>query len=278
MARASPDREPAAEPAPSAPEGVAAASGARTPQEAVLALQRSYGNAAVGRLLRSPSAQMLRRSARLSRQAVSEEDPSTLDVEPLDVPRRIPSPGEGGGPPPKGGPVQIDRYDVIITSATGPDLRPQGEYDWGVTYQLPFPADVDGWMIQELFSESSSGSPGSHFWECWKVSAGNRGPGDRSDPRYDDHYYWKYNVGAIRDRAGWLRHVGVIRFYPGPLPSEFGADEGTFHQTQQKPSGWTGKGTRHDAYSEWDARRNGFVGYAGSTEVRQGDHVTFRPR
>jgi hypothetical protein len=29
------------------------------------------------------------------------------------------------------------------------------QHDWGVTYQLPFAADADGWMIQELYMEAS---------------------------------------------------------------------------------------------------------------------------
>jgi hypothetical protein len=78
--------------------------------------------------------------------------------------------------------------------------------------------------------------------------------------------------------------VGVIRFYPGPLPSEFGRDSGAnFYLTRTQPTGWTGRGMRHDAYSEWNypagrRRLNGFVAYAGTRELRTGDHVTFRPR
>jgi hypothetical protein len=78
--------------------------------------------------------------------------------------------------------------------------------------------------------------------------------------------------------------VGVIHFYPGPLPSQFGADTGAnFYLTRTQPTGWTGQGMRHDAYSEWDYRAghtrvNGFVAYVGTRELRVGDTVTFRPR
>lgn len=210
--------------------------------ERVLALQRSSGNQAVGRLL-----------------------------------RQIAQPGEVTE---LQAPVRIDRYDVIITPVTGPGLKPFGEYDWGVTYQLPFAADANGWMIQELYMEASGAAAGTHFWECWKVRSGNQVPEDRGSSPYDDHYVFGNVPGAAQPAVGWKRHVGVIRFYPGALPPEFGPEIAgqNFYSAHSTPTGWTGAGTRHDAYSEWDRRRNGFVGYAGSTEVREGDRVTFRPR
>jgi hypothetical protein len=210
--------------------------------ERVLSLQRVSGNAAVGRLLR---------------QIAQPDEVTELKA-----------------------PVQIDRYDVIIKTVTGPGLKPSGEYDWGVTYQLPFPADTDGWMIQELFMDGSASAAGVHFWECWKVRSGKREPEDRGEYPYDDHYVSGNVPGATQSAAGWRRHVGVIRFYPGALPPEFGKEDPdqAFYHTKTTPTGWTGAGTRHDAYSEWDRSHNGFVGYAGSTEVREGDPVTFRPR
>ena len=71
----------------------------------------------------------------------------------------------------------------------------------------------------------------------------------------------------------------MIRFYPGPLPSEFGPEDGShFRKADTQPTGWTGDGMRHDAYAEWRPGLNGFVAYAGTRELRAGDHVTFRPR
>jgi len=212
----------------------------RTRQGRVFALQRSHGNATVNHLL--------------ARQEL-------------------------------GRPVQIDREDVLITPVSGPSLTAAGGYDWGVTYQLPFAAEADGFMIQELHMESSSATGGgTHFWECWRVRSGSRVPVDRGFGGFDDHYVFGNVPGAAQPSSGWKRHAGVIRFYPGPLPSQFGPDNSGqhFYHSLTQPAGWTGRGTRHDAYSQWDATRhpalNGFVGYAGSTEVRAGDTVTFRPR
>ena len=184
-------------------------------------------------------------------------------------------------------PTRIDREDPLIETVSGPALAAYGMYRWLVRFQLPHPAELDGWLIQELYQEGSSGAF-QHFWECWRIRRDERRPLDPADEAgllYDDRYV--HGPGAeTPDARGWHRHVGVIRFYPGPLPAAFGPDTGVnFYNNDTnpvRPSGWTGQGTRHDAYAEWDytegRRRNGFVAYAGTNELRAGDRVTFRPR
>ena len=171
----------------------------------------------------------------------------------------------------------------------GPVLGEHGDYRWYVRYELPLGAASDGWLIQELYQDSSftdpaGGTLGDHFWECWRVRSGAQYPADPSDVNgveYDDRYVHGVVTGSP---SGWHRHVGVIRFYPGPLPPEFGTDSGAnSYLARTTPTGWTGQGTRHDAYAEWDyrggrRRLNGFVAYAGQQELRRGDTVQFRPR
>ena len=219
--------------------------------DVVVGWQRSLGNAAVTRML--------------ARQEESLAEPS--------------------GP----GPTRIDREDPLIRTVQGPVLGEYGDYRWYVRFQLPLGAASDGWLIQELYQDSSALGPdgrnlGDHFWECWPVRSGAQYPADPSDVggvEYDDRYVH----GVVRGSpSGWHRHVGVIRFYPGRLPPEFGTDSGAnFYLATTTPSGWTGQGTRHDAYAEWDytgghRRLNGFVAYAGQQELRRGDTVQFRPR
>jgi hypothetical protein len=221
-------------------EGPAAPTAA--PEPALLALQRTSGNAAVTRMLALQQA--------------------------------------GAGAP--AGPRRIDRHDVLISTVRGPTLHEQGAFEWYVTFALPFEAESDGFIIQELYQESTATREGGdHFWECWRVRAGSRSPADRGDD-YDDRYRNLRVPGAPRSASGWNRHVGVARFYAGPLPSEFGVDEpgAHFYMTRSRPSVWTGAGTRHDCYSEWNtaSARNGLVAYAGSEELRAGTAVTFRPR
>jgi hypothetical protein len=223
-------------------------------ERTLLALQREHGNAAVGRMLAKRSALRWR----LLRQPLPAEDEPT-------------------GP----GPRRIDRHDVLIGTARGPILHDHGGFEWYATFSLPFAAEADGFIIQELYQESSGGRAGEHFWECWRVRANAREPADRVDG-YDDRYRQLNVPGAAQPASGWKRHVGVIRFYPGPLPAEFGPDRSgvDFYLTRTRPSVWTGSGTRHDCYSEWDTRTgvNGLVAYAGTQELRVGSSVTFRPR
>jgi hypothetical protein len=220
---------------------------AATPAEWIAGWQRSLGNRAVARLL--------------ARQEGSETGPT--------VPRRR------------------DREDPLIETVRGPILTDHGRYRWLVRFRLGLPAESNGWLIQELYQEGQSGAF-QHFWECWRVLGGRHYPEDPSREEgveYDDRYVHGRG-GAAPDPAAWHRHVGVVRFYPGPLPPEFGPDRGAnFYNNDDNPvppSGWTGQGTRHDAYAEWDytadRRRNGFVAYADTEELRAGDPVTFRPR
>ena len=178
------------------------------------------------------------------------------------------------------GPTRIEREDPIIQTVAGPTLTDHGFYRWLVRYQLPFPAERDGWLIQELYQDSSSGA-NEHFWECWQVRSGERYPADPVEENgvwYDDRYV-NGRGGESPNPSGWHRHTGVIRFYPGPPPPQFPLTGGaTSSVTWTQPSGWTGQGVRHDAYSEWRPGFNGFVAYAGTTELRRGDAVTFRPR
>lgn len=233
----------------------------RPKEEALLRLQRQAGNRAVGRFLQ--------------RQELPEQ--LTGDG---------PSPSAGricasSRTPVTTGPRHVDREDVLIRSVEGPCLLDgQGGYLWTVTYALPFPADADGFMIQELYMQSSQTTGGgTHFWECWRVRGGQTAPADRINS-YDDRYRF-LNISSAAGTAGWKRHVGVIRFYPGALPSQFGAEDPSthFYTTDRRPDGWTGAGTRHDCYSQWDDRRgqrhfNGLVAYDGNDEIRAGDRVT----
>ena len=124
---------------------------------------------------------------------------------------------------------------------------------------LPAPAQTGGFIIQELYQEGSGGSR-EHFWECWRVRSGDREPPSRtntpgtvtpSGTPYDDRYIHGNVPGAEQAAAGWYRHVGQARFYPGPLPPQFGTESASIDSyiTRTRPDGWTGAGTRHDCYA-----------------------------
>lgn len=75
------------------------------------------------------------------------------------------------------GPTRIDREDPLIETARGPTLGERGAYRWLVRFQLPFAAESDGWLIQELYQDSHSGTL-DHFWECWRIRRNARYPED----------------------------------------------------------------------------------------------------
>ena len=198
-------------------------------------------------------------------------------------------PAQANGPP-----QRLDAEDPIITNVAGPCLQGwAGGYFWYVNYQLPSPAQTGGFIIQELYQQGSGGSQ-EHFWECWRVRSGETKPSNRSptpddvEPPgelYDDRYRHLYVPGSAPSPQGWYRHAGQARFYPGPLPRQFGTESPTVDSyiSWNRPDGWTGAGTRHDCYAEWGrrsgARFRGLVAFAGWREYRAGDTVTdSRPR
>ena len=257
------------------PERAAAdpASAERAPLTAsVLALQRQIGNAAVTRLLQRDAEELQGQSPPTSQRICATIVPSTST-----------------GPP-----TRLDPLDPVITTVAGPCLEDwAGGYFWYVTYMLPAPAQTGGFIIQELYQQGSGGSS-EHFWECWRVRANEQQPPARTNvpshastgtAAYDDRYIHGNVPGATQAAQGWYRHVGQARFYPGPLPPQFGTEDPTIHSyiTRTRPAGWTGAGTRHDCYAEWGrrsgARYRGLVAYGGSFEYRAGDTVNdARPR
>jgi hypothetical protein len=235
----------------------------------VLALQRQIGNAAVTRLLQ--------RDVETTAEPASERICGTF------------VPAQASGPP-----QRLDPLDPIINTVAGPCLEDwAGGYFWYVNYTLPAPAQTGGFIIQELYQQGSGGSH-EHFWECWRVRSGDTEPPNRTNTPsdvspagvpYDDRYRHLWVPGAPQPAQGWYRHVGQARFYPGPLPPQFGTETANVDSyiARTRPDGWTGAGTRHDCYAEWGrrsgARYRGLVAFAGWREYRAGDTVNdSRPR
>jgi hypothetical protein len=237
-----------------------------TPAASVLGLQRRIGNAAVTRLLQRQEVEELGPSPPASDRICGTVAPSTHT-----------------GPP-----TRLDPLDPVIGTVAGPCLDDWfGGYSWYVTYTLPQPAPSGGFLIQELYQQGSGGSS-EHFWECWRIRSGEQDPPARTNTPagvtpsglYDDRYIHGNVPGATHATSGWYRHVGQARFYPGPLPPEFGTESPGVHSyiTRTRPAGWTGAGARHDCYAEWGRRTSGrfrgLVAFAGTTEYRAGDRVT----
>ena len=97
---------------------------------------------------------------------------------------------------------------------------------------------------------------------------------------YDDRYRHLNVPGTQRAAQGWNRHVGQARFYPGPLPPQFGTESPSVDSyiTRQRPDGWTGAGTRHDCYAEWSRRSGGASPLPAGTSSARATRSTNRVR
>jgi hypothetical protein len=230
----------------------------------ILALQRRIGNAATGRWL--------------GRQVANASWTIGTHTGPLAAPwREICAPDVPAS--------QIrSPVDPTVEGVAGPCLTHwAGGYEWFVRFHLPNGAPDDGHLIQELTMESSDGAR-AHFWESsWPFEKGDTEPGGRNTTSsgvnrlgrpWDDRYRTLAVPTGIHKLQGWFRHLGVVRFYAGPLPPQFKNG-----RADTKPTGWTGEGTRHDCYAEWDARdgknpKLALVAFAGETKVVAGEPVT----
>jgi hypothetical protein len=247
-------RDRAAVPEPSGAEPASAP--ARAPGRAaeILALQRTIGNAATGRWL--------------ARKPADPVEANWTDICAGNVPAPVANP---------------DPYDPMITTVAGPCLTHwAGGYAWWVTYKLGTAAPKEGgYIVQELTMENSEGGF-SHFWESWRVAPNASEPPMDERPtmdrppglRYDDRSRTLMVPGGNHAPQGWFRHLGIVRFYPGPLDPEFVGG-----QAKTRPRRWTGAGTRHDLFAEWDRRpgrrrKLGFVAFAGPQAIRLGDTDT----
>lgn len=186
---------------------------------------------------------------------------------------------QGGAP--VGIPRSLEQQDVLITTAEGPTrLDPPGSFLWTVRFSLPRPAAGNGFIIQELRMLEGDPTTGSqriaqHFWETWEVPAGARTPYVGASPDWDDRYR-SLRFGASSDHGSYSYH-GIVKFYEGPLPSEFGRYEPGTHayNTYDRPAIWNGTGTRHHIHIAWDNRPghphyNRLVAIAGNTIIRRG--------
>jgi hypothetical protein len=217
----------------------------RSPQT-ILRLQRDYGNAAVRRLLADSSTNIQRQ--------------------------------QGGGPTPV--PRRLQQQNPLIHSVEGPTLEPNrlGSYIWRVFFELPQPANGDGYIIQKVFRysedlETNQLVPQSPpYWELWPVRAGQTFTEDHlSGGAWDDSYQFQYLSRNIKH--GRNCHRGIARFYEGPLPPEFGSREIAGQMIETRPAIWNGQGTQHDATATWDIRPgqphyNRFTGVAGGNIYR----------
>jgi hypothetical protein len=218
----------------------------------ILHVQRTLGNQAVQRLLADSAAPMTRLGL-----------PDTLQRQP----RRVSTVQEA----------------IDITTSDGPTIDPRwaGNFSWSVRFRLPVAATNEGFIIQKcrtrLFDRSRRGGPlhDINLWEAWRIAQDMTTPMRLVGGHGDDQYEVQ---GTSFPEHGESRIDGIVCFYEGPLPPEFGMDNGAdyFPQISNQPTGWTGRGTPHSVTFTWD-RRTGrppsdcLVANAGGNITQVGD-------
>lgn len=146
--------------------------------------------------------------------------------------------------------------DILIIDTSPPKLGSCGQASWQVQFALPTPAPQDGWIIQEInFIAFTAGNNApddqQQYWEAWPVSQGQTTTG-ASGP--DDQFFIPGDPNSSTGGSQWM--LGLVKFYPGPLPPEFGSYNQGDPQpmTYTRPSIWNDTGTVHILVTAWECR------------------------
>lgn len=178
---------------------------------------------------------------------------------------------------------------VKIRSVSGPETSFHGSYNWRVAFELETPALADGWVIQEinLTHKVYQGKDDlmierppyyeieAQYWEAWKVEEGNTERSREVTVNYDD----EFNGSGFNDSSGFVRVVGIVKFYEGSLPSTFRVDPtslaGALDYSEVPPPYWDFQGTAHIFDFHWDSvsQTNRGVARYGSSQYTWGNGV-----
>jgi hypothetical protein len=153
-----------------------------------------------------------------------------------------------------------------------PTKLPNGGYIWLVKFELPTPAALNGWIVQEFFkiiAHSQGGDPrprSYRYWEAWPVRRGSK---EITDPyyratwggvaqQYNDIFGDRRPSNSIPTlSAGEIIVQAAARFYEVNLPPAFvkqmpGSLGLALPSTFIKPSFWGGSGSFRYVYYAWD--------------------------
>jgi len=160
--------------------------------------------------------------------------------------------------------------DPRIIDVSHPTKLPNGGYTWLVKFELPTPAALNGWIVQEIFKAITHSQGGDqhpisfHYWEAWPVQRGTK---EISDPYYRGAWGGVEYNDIIGDRrpsksipslsAGEIIVQATARFYEVNLPQAFvkqlpGSLGLALPSTFIKPSFWGGSGSFRYVYYAWD--------------------------
>lgn len=139
----------------------------------------------------------------------------------------------------------------------------RGGFSWDVWFSIPTAAGQDGWVIQEVTADAKFTEKGGkakreqyHFWEAWQLKKGKTTTiyQDEGLDTNDDRYYTPARAAGSK---GYDKTYGKVKFYEGPLPSDFKTNNpktvaGILYSSSSSPSYWDGSGASHDLICTWD--------------------------
>lgn len=153
---------------------------------------------------------------------------------------------------------------TVTVTPVGPanDLG-RGGFEWNVWFSIPAAAGKDGWVIQEVTADAkftekdgSKKSEQYHFWEAWELKQGKTTTiyQDQGLDTNDDSYYTPARAAGSK---GYDKTWGKVKFYEGPLPSDFKTNNpktvaGILNSSTSSPWYWDGSGTDHNLMVTWD--------------------------
>ena len=153
---------------------------------------------------------------------------------------------------------------TVTVTPVGPaqDLG-RGGFEWNVWFSIPAAAGSDGWVIQEVKADARfTKKDGTkvhepyHFWEAWQLKKGKTTTiyQDEGLDTNDDSYYTPARAAGSK---GYDKTYGKVKFYEGPLPSDFKTNNpatvaGILYSSTSAPWYWDGSGVSHDLICTWD--------------------------
>jgi hypothetical protein len=165
----------------------------------------------------------------------------------------------------------VTQFVKINSLFNSPKNTQCGEVEWLVEFELPTPAQDDGWIVQQIIRtyhikdgngkvvDPKLNGTQPTFWEAWAVNKGSKYTQTRflqnPDGRAYDDVFDQPNRGLWK---GTFKVEALAKFFQvNPLPTDFIQNNPltqakTLHSTTTKPWFWDDTGTPRTLTATWD--------------------------
>jgi hypothetical protein len=172
--------------------------------------------------------------------------------------------------PPPGMIPTSSQNPKINTLYGGPKDLGCGGVEWLVEFQLPVPAESDGWIVQQVLrsydirtadgnvADAKLNAPKTMFWEAWPVKKGDVRTSNRYSATADGRTYDDSFDQPKRPKLrGVFKVMGLVKFFAVNLPADFIKQNPLTRaedlpSTATRPAFWDDTGTEHNLTVTWD--------------------------